>query len=711
MTSTLPPPPPAGADGTDSPRTDVLLQRDRPAVPEREDLDERLHLARMCERFAGAAAAPVVFRSWQVLRKLGQGGMGAVYLALDPALGRRVALKLIGGGSDVSPPRDSVREARALAAVDHPNIIHVHRVDERVPGTVVIEMEYIEGATLRAWIAARPRHWREIVAVVAAAGDGLTALHRAGIIHRDVKPDNILIGAAGEVKLADLGLAVASDRPPFGEEHRSGSLGAASPLQIRFTADGGLLGTHGYIAPEVFAGAEATPSSDLFGLATTLHEALFGVLPFQGDTPAELAAAIRGGALQIPNTALSRPNWLIRALRRALAADPRQRPATVADFVQSLRRGLDRRRLAVMLAGLVAASSALSFLGWALGPVPVDPCASAGAPAAGLLGPQALRALDTGAAPESTRALLSAALTARRDAWIAADIGLCVATQHRPLLDLRTRIREARQRRCLDDTLGVLAAIIAAIGPDDPSRLARRLADTITAIEAIPTCQDPALAHWQPSPDPMLRDELARALRLELEGAHGPAEALAREIDQHPKASPYDRAEALYRLGHVLAAERRISAATAALSEAQHLALATGHDDLYCRAAAHRAKLASVIALTPDRARDDLQIAAACVERLGSRSPHLRADLLEARGLLADTAGELDVAIIFHEQALALRTKHLGEDHLETSQSHQNLANALTERNRDGDRNKARTLRHCHRPPPRSPRPTQPSGG
>ncbi|HRI09535.1 MAG TPA: tetratricopeptide repeat protein, partial [Nannocystaceae bacterium] len=258
------------------------------------------------------------------------------------------------------------------------------------------------------------------------------------------------------------------------------------------------------------------------------------------------------------------------------------------------------------------------------------------------------------------------------------------------LLDLRTRLHDARQRRCLDDTLASLASLVAAATPsDDDDRSPQRLADAITAIEAVPTCEDPALAHWQPSPDPAIRQDLDRAHRLELEGAHAAAEALARRITASPQASPYDRAEALYRLGHVLAAERRQSAAAATLLDAQHLAFATGHDDLYCRAAAHRAKLVSLVALAPDLAQSDLQTAAACVERLGSRSPHLRADLLEARGLLADATGDHTAAIAFHQEALTLRVQHLGEHHLETTKSHQNLANALTERNQGSDRSEA----------------------
>ena len=669
-------------ESTQSPHGDGdpadLLRQGRPPGPsERDRLDADLHREQMRERFAGTPAEPVLFRRWRVLKKLGQGGMGAVYLALDPALGRRVALKLID--RDPGAPRaDAAREARALAALHHPNVVQVFSVDDTSPGALVIEMEYVEGTTLRPWASTPGRTWRDLTHAVLDAGEGLTALHRAGLIHRDIKPDNILVGPDGEVKLADLGLAVAADRPATAAASPPGSAGLAAPapanataldaaLAVRLTATGALLGTHGYIAPEVLAGAAATAQSDLFGLASALFHALFGALPYQGETPPDLADALRHGHLHIPPGAPPCPSWLLAALRRALAADPAAR-ATLPEFLGDLRRGLARRRRLLILAALLTAGLSLSFLGYALRTPPPDPCADAGAPMAALLAPPLL-----GAGGHEAD-LLGATLRARRDAWIDADARLCAARRRRPLLDLRAHLRHTRERLCLDDTLATFTALAEPLrarpsGPHLPT-------DLLQAIVAIPTCQEPALTHWRPLPDPELRRDLDRALVLQLEGRYDTAADLARRVADRDDLPPFHRAEAYYRLGSLLTDQRRAAAAAAALDRARDLAFASAHDQLYCRAIVLQAKLQALVVLDPERARLDLQLAEACHLRLTERAPLLVGDLLEARGLLAAAAGDSTAAAAHHREALAIRRRTLGDRHLDVTKSLHNLAGA-----------------------------------
>jgi len=671
-------------DPHDSDQTAALLRGRRPGKGrERDELDARLHLEKMRAHFAQAEPKPVHFRKWTVLRKLGQGGMGTVYLAEDPGLDRKVALKLVGDQEE-SSARDTAREARALAAIHHERVVQVFSVDDTSPPVVVIEMEYVDGETLRRWAAHPERRWRALVNVIAGIGDGLAELHREGLIHRDVKPDNILISSSGEGKLADFGLAVATDRAhadtPDGDE----STEKATPLELRMTASGALLGTLGYIAPEVMAGDEATPRSDLFGLASVLYEGLYGTLPFAGDSPEELAEAIQRGRLSVPQDAPKLPSWLLRALRRALSADPSARYPCVADFVRALRRGLRRRRLLMIAGGLLSTIAALPVAGWYLGPPPADPCALAGAPMAALV--DAVQLQDRTTAP--TASLLQATLVARRDAWVDADLRLCTAERRRPLFDLQSLDRDQRRRRCLDESLGTLTALLGPSAGTASAVSALTIADLVAAIEAIPTCDDAFLAHWRPGRTPGTRTKLDAALRHELAGESNQAERLARAIadGDHPA---HERAEALYRLGHVLGGERRVLEATAALENARDLAFASGHDDLYCRAAAYQAKLAANVALSPEASRRDLRAATACMERTGSRSPILRGDLLEARGLLAHAAGQLDQAIDLHRQALTLRRTRLGEHHPDVTKSHHNLGTALSQRDNLGDHHSA----------------------
>lgn len=193
----------------DTPEIDVLAQRPGAVSV---DLDGELQLAKLQQMFAGCEAEPVRYRQWEVEGHLGAGGMGRVYLARHLELDRRVALKLVKpglSGDDQVLALRVIREAQALARVNHDNVLAIHQVDRSGERTV-IEMEYVEGETMRSWQSAPERGWRALVAAYASAGDGLAAVHDAGLLHRDIKPDNLLVGPDGKIKVADLGLAIAA---------------------------------------------------------------------------------------------------------------------------------------------------------------------------------------------------------------------------------------------------------------------------------------------------------------------------------------------------------------------------------------------------------------------------------------------------------------------------------------------------------------------
>ncbi|MBC7976800.1 MAG: serine/threonine protein kinase, partial [Myxococcales bacterium] len=235
-----------------------------------------------------------------LLERLGRGGMGVVYLAYDPELDRRVAVKLVtaeGAGEEAATAR-LLREAQALAQLSHPNIVAVHDVG-RVGTGIYVAMEYVEGATLGAWLRERPRRCHEIVAVFAAAGRGIAAAHEAGLVHRDIKPDNIMVGRDQRVRVLDFGLARSSGmRPGTGEggSSRNGTLGAGN-LDLQLTAVGAVMGTPVYMAPEQYAGALADARSDIYSLCVALWEAMHGRRPFAGDSLPELADNVLAGRL------------------------------------------------------------------------------------------------------------------------------------------------------------------------------------------------------------------------------------------------------------------------------------------------------------------------------------------------------------------------------------------------------------------------------
>jgi len=274
-----------------------------------------------------------------VLDVVGHGAMGIVYAAYDPELDRRIAVKLVRvPPGETEEPRWQARlvtEGRALAAVSHPNVLPVYDVGSQ-GDSVFIAMELVDGGTLTQWMRARPRTTAEIIEVFAAAGQGLAAAHERELIHRDFKPDNVLIGADGRVRVSDFGLARFSARPI------TVSVSSATPLPSQAhgaerTATGSLLGTPVYMAPELLRGGQADARSDQFSFCVALYEALYGVRPFSGTTLGELADAAR----EVPTakrTDRRVPARLRELVLTGLSAEPEDRHASVAALVEALTR-------------------------------------------------------------------------------------------------------------------------------------------------------------------------------------------------------------------------------------------------------------------------------------------------------------------------------------------------------------------------------------
>ncbi|MCA9705276.1 MAG: serine/threonine protein kinase [Myxococcales bacterium] len=273
-------------------------------------------------------APGTILGRYVVRGRLGVGGMGLVLSAHDPVLDREVAIKLLHTvvqGSSEAAAR-LAREARALARLDHPSVVAVHDFGI-TDGHVWMVMDRVEGQTLGAWLAARPRAWNEIVAVMQAAGQGLAAAHAAGLVHGDVKPDNIMIDTQGRVRLIDFGLASGGPQP--GARPQAGLTGPRS-------------GTLGYMAPEQLLGCPSDARSDQFSLCVTLWEALFGRRLFQGPTGPEVLAQLL--AAERPRPATQAPAWLVEACERGLAVDPRHRFASVQALLDALLDGPSRSR-------------------------------------------------------------------------------------------------------------------------------------------------------------------------------------------------------------------------------------------------------------------------------------------------------------------------------------------------------------------------------
>jgi serine/threonine-protein kinase len=298
----------------------------------------------------------VLAERYTVLTCLGHGGMSVVLAAYDTRLNRRVALKLLRprwSQEGCSSQMRLLREAQAMAQLNHPQVVHVYDSGRLEDDSVFIAMEYVEGQTLRQWLEQRPRSWREVLRAFLEAGQGLSAAHQAGLVHRDFKPDNVLVGLDGRVRVTDFGLALARNTLDSGPQPEPRPL--PSTWDEPLTVSGMVLGTPRYMAPEQLRGQPVDARSDLFAFCVSLYEALYGQRPFPGENPAELTQAREEERIQPPPAQTDVPAWLGRVVRRGLRADPRRRPASLARLLEELQHDPEQRRWAwVRAAGLTA---------------------------------------------------------------------------------------------------------------------------------------------------------------------------------------------------------------------------------------------------------------------------------------------------------------------------------------------------------------------
>jgi serine/threonine protein kinase/predicted Zn-dependent peptidase len=308
---------------------------------------------------------------FRVVGELGRGGMGVVYRAHDPVLGRDVALKLLSyhGTRDEPAHRRLHREAQAMARMAHPNVVHVYEVGEH-DQQVFLVMERIEGQTLREWLATETRSWQDSLALLLQAGEGLAAAHQVGLVHRDFKPDNVLVDRAGRARVVDFGLARSGGTFIEGTDVERGDRSPSVSELESLTATGAIAGTPSYMAPEQFRGESTDGRTDQFAFCVTLFEAWYGRRPFEERSfDALMTAVVSASMVEIEPERHGIPSRLHEVVLRGLGAAPEDRFSSMRALLDALRkesrqRARSRTWSLAGLAGLAAASALLGAALW-----------------------------------------------------------------------------------------------------------------------------------------------------------------------------------------------------------------------------------------------------------------------------------------------------------------------------------------------------------
>ena len=612
-----------------------------------------------------------------VLARLGAGGMGVVYAAYDPELDRKLALKLLAPGlrrrADV---RGRVlREAQAMARLQHPNIVAVHDVGVR-DDQVWIAMEFIDGETLGAWLKRHRRGWREVLAVLEGAARGLAAAHAAGLVHRDVKPDNVMLSAGGRVRLMDFGLVSArgvEDAPVPDDALEVSRSGVARDL----TQAGAVMGTPAYMAPEQHLGHVVDARADQFSFCVTAWEALYRQRPFPDEDPRMTVAAVVAGVLRRPPRG-EVPGWLRRVLERGLQPDPERRFADMDALMGALRRGRVRARwwrvVALLSASLAIAGLVLVGAGLQRRST-VQACEAGGAAIHGLWSRERRDAVERAFAatgqPHAASSFerVSAHFDEYVEEWQRRRMELCARAE----VEREVAAADAAaMAACLDDRRTALGDLIDHFSASDVAVVTA----SVSAAWNLPSlsgCGEAAeLSRFRDQDEPALRAR-ATALRRELVAistmvAVGKTrEGLAKVAATRPEAEALGLPGPLVELGVLESAIRdrlgEYPRAEATLRQTLWLAFGAGLDDHVARLAARLVFAVGYRQGRPDEAMQWADLGEAALRRRGGGLPGDRATLLAALAAVHGVALRTREELRLSEEALALEAAAEGADH------------------------------------------------
>ncbi|MDQ3339527.1 MAG: serine/threonine-protein kinase [Myxococcota bacterium] len=623
------------------------------------------------ERARSSGDIPHRIGRFTILNLLGAGGMGVVYAAFDAQLDRKVALKLVRTELRDEKPEATrnamLREAKAMAKVDHPNVITVFEVGTH-EDQIFVAMELVTGGDLRRWLDSASRSWREILAVCRQAGHGLAAAHRAGLVHRDFKPDNVLVGSDSRVRVTDFGLARAVDdrtRPSFG----AGVVPAHRPSD-RLTKTGAIVGTPAYMAPEQHRGEAADARSDQFAFCVTMWEALYGQRPFAGDNYAEIVTNVTDGNVRDAPAQSEVPPRVREALRRGLRKVPSERWDEIDDLLAELEIETPRKRKLLLLAAVpIVIAAGVGMYLFAAGDKPVETsCPTAESKLTGVWDKkrrEETRRAITEAAPfgADVASRTVSALDVYAEKWSTAWNEACAANtrgeQSPTMFDLRVA--------CLMRRLHSVDAIASAFAKREPAIVvrARELVDGLAQIEICNNTE--SLARSAPPPSLLLDvaaiDELlAKSHALRLQGNMVEARKLAEQALADAERIKYrpSAAAALLTLAWLDQDAGDYAGAEKHLRRASTEAMSSSYDELLADILIELADVVGYELARPQEAHRLIEIARGALERIGS-PPLYRIQLLVTESRIALMEGKHEPALAKIEEATAI-VKEIGEE-------------------------------------------------
>ncbi|MEM7157850.1 MAG: tetratricopeptide repeat protein [Myxococcota bacterium] len=636
----------------------------------------------------GEPAVGATIGRYQILSRVGAGAMGAVFAAHDPMLARRIALKVLHPGrrGPVAQQR-LLREAQALARLGHPNVVTVNDVGTE-GDLLYIAMELVEGQSLGKWLEASPRAWSEVLDIVLQAGRGLAAVHRADLVHRDFKPENVMV-SEGRALVADFGIAQSKDDDDWAGSSdsmpsRGGDDGRHLEISDRLTQTGTMLGTPRYMAPEQFLSEPVDSRTDQFSFCIVLWEALYGQHPFSAGSLTSLTMSITLGELQPPPSGHGVPPRIHRVLVRGLSTRPADRFASMPALLSELERAAAPRQKALVL-GVVAA---LAVGGVAL---------AAYLPASSTTACDGRGSMDATWGPDDARQLQEAfeatgipmarangqqvvrRLEDYAERWVQAHGAQCLERRD---ADAETQILLDRRIACLKERRGSLDALIQVLQDPDPT-IVENAASAVLELGELSACADDErlAAEAERTVEPRLAARVEDAQQQldqvrALQSARADDRGLERldEIEAQLRSIDYLplQAEVSFLRGTLLDHQGESDRGRAEVERAFEIATAQGMDELVAKSALRLTNIAWTMGATADQARRWARHADAAIARLG-RPPRLQVDYLEFSSFVLEREGNHREAQALLREALALVQREMPDNQVAASHVHSAL--------------------------------------